>query len=212
MLTDKIKILYENSSEPIYDHSWIGSDPSKAFLLCISSAPWKMSRRKRSRRRKIQEEAIKWLGNRDLIDMRYPHRQLFPFKWQNYMLFCVISSLNQKYGITFKDVCNRWMSNIEGVYRYTRKPDQPIWIKNIEDFFYICGRSPNGTKVLWMFVRDFLQLPAFPIDRHIHRTLYGYGLPCDSWKMVKLCREVNIDPNELNRRLFPGRNPDWNLC
>jgi len=197
---DKIRSLYENL-ELTYDHSWVGSDPSKAFLICVASGPWKISRRKR-----VQEKAIEWLDNRDLIDTRYPRTQLFPFKWQNDMLFNLITSLNHKYCIKFEDLCNRWKTNIIGCCKYTGKP---MWMRNIEDFFHMCGKGPSGTKVLWMFVRDLLQLPAFPIDRHVRRKLDEEGLPCDSWKMIKLCQEAKINPNELNRRLFYSRNLDW---
>jgi len=199
-MLDKIIDLYKNS-ESTYDHTWVGSDPSKAFLICVASGPWKISRRKQ-----VQEEALRWLGNEDLCNKIYPRRQLFPFKWQNDMLFSLITSLNLKYGIKFEDLCNKWKTNIIEYCKYT---DKPIWMRNIEDFFHMCGKGPDGTKVLWMFVRDFLQLPAFPIDQHISKKLNEYVLPCNPWQMIRLCQKAIINPNELNRRLFSGRNPDW---
>lgn len=49
------------SSEPTYDHTWMGSEPNKAFLICLGAGPWKIERRK-----KVQTRAIQWLNNRDL--------------------------------------------------------------------------------------------------------------------------------------------------
>lgn len=185
---ETIKLLY---TEPTYDHKWVGSDPSKAFLACLGSGPWKLPRRK-----KVQEKAIKWLGNRDLLDIYYSeYERIFPFDWQMRMLskrvWCAF--LNQ----SFEDYCNTWMER-----------DHITTKGRIQGFFLSCG-SLKGTKVLWLFIRDFFQLPAFPIDRHIKRILLENNLPCDPWKMIELCQEAGIDPNKFNRSLFPGENPDY---
>lgn len=83
--------------------------------------------------------------------------------------------------------------------------------ESIEEFFSMCGKKVDGTKVLWLFVRDFLKLPAFPIDRWVKRNLQSLGLPLGSWTMIKICQDLEIDPNKINRLFFHGTNPDWNV-
>jgi len=76
--------------------------------------------------------------------------------------------------------------------------------KGISMLFSDCGVSPKGTKTLWLFVRDYLKLPAFPIDRWVQRNLKAIGLPTDSWKMVRLCEKAGVDCNRLARAFFQG--------
>jgi len=188
---EKIKKMY--SSEPTYDHTWVGSESNKAFLICIGAGPWKVERRK-----KVQTRAIQWLNNRDLGNiLPSQFENIYPLKWENDMLFNMITSLNKKQ-IEFKTLCDIWLE--KGKYS---------WTTPIVEFFNLCGANPKGTKVLWLFIRDYLKLPAFPIDRHVRRKLKEYKLPIDPIYIIGLCQKAGIDPNALNRSLFLGKNPDF---
>lgn len=179
--------------EPTYDSSWVGSNPSKAFLICLGAGPWKIERRK-----KVQERAIQWLDDRDLGSiLPRQFQNIYPLEWQNTMLLNMINSLN-RLQIQFSTLCNIWTEKSKN-----------SWITPIEEFFNLCGSNPNGTKVLWLFVRDYMKLPAFPIDRHVRRKLKEFKLPCDPLYIIDLCQKVGIDPNKLNRALFAGKNPDF---
>jgi len=80
----------------------------------------------------------------------------------------------------------------------------------LQDFFGATGADPErGSKVLWLFARDFLRLPAFPVDRWVGRALKDAGLPLDSFYMTKACLLAHVSPNKLSRALFGGVNPDW---
>ncbi len=180
--------------EPTYDSSWVGSNPSKAFLICLGAGPWKVERRK-----KVQEQAIRWLDDRDLGNILPSQFQnIYPLEWQNTMLLNMINSLNRVH-TSFSLQCDIWN---------TKRKDS--WIVPILEFFNMCGVNNKGTKVLWLFVRDFLKLPAFPIDRHVRRKLREYKLPYnDPLYIIDLCQKVGIDPNKLNRALFTGKNSDF---
>jgi hypothetical protein len=111
----------------------------------------------------------------------------------------MVRSLKSK-DITFLNQCSKWEKN--------RNNWNNNWKENINEFFDMCGTT-NGTKVLWLFVRDYLQFPAFPIDRWIKKFLKKYNLPQDSWYMINICLEAGINPSHLNRSLFYGKNPNF---
>lgn len=183
--------------ELTYDHTWVGSNPNRAFLICVGSGPWKIDRR-----RIVQEKALDWLDNKDLRDIKYKYLSdfnIYPLNWQNYMLYSMVRSLKSK-DITFLNQCSKWEKN--------RNNWNNNWKENINEFFDMCGTT-NGTKVLWLFVRDYLQFPAFPIDRWIKKFLKKYNLPQDSWYMINICLEAGINPSHLNRSLFYGKNPNF---
>lgn len=188
---ETIKLL--SKLEPTYDHTWVGSNPSRAFLICVGAGPWKVNRRQ-----VVQGKALEWLGDRDLGNIHYGHfdYNVYPFKWQNNMLFNMLISLRSRC-TKFTHICNEWKDN------------KNHWKEITKEFFNMCGTTENGTKVLWLFVRDYLQFPAFPIDRWIKRALETHKLPQNSWQMVDLCIEAGVDPNRLNRALFSGSNPDF---
>jgi endonuclease III len=96
---------------------------------------------------------------------------------------------------TFRDVYARWLDTlIHG--------ERSAWIPILKELFSMSGVPEKGTKVLWLFARDFLQVPAFPIDRHVKRILAQYALPADSWKMTLICEQAEINTNQLARAFF----------
>lgn len=189
---DILKKLDQINSK--YDGSWMGNNPSKAFLISLGAGPWK-----EKRRYNVQKFALDWFISKGASDLKYiefkDSEKVFPFGWQNKFLFNLIVSL-RKNDVTFDSLCNKWKSKSN-------------WEESLKELFTRCGTRPEGSKVLWMFARDFLDIPSFPVDRWVKRTLEANDLPLSSFEMVYLCRDAGIDPNNLNRKLFEGINPDW---
>jgi hypothetical protein len=177
-----------------YDGSWMGSNSSKAFLISLGAGPWK-----EKRRYNVQKFALDWFISKNVSDLKYiefrDSEKVFPFEWQNKFLFRLINSLHED-NITFDLLCDKWKS-------------ESYWEASLKELFSRCGTSSEGSKVLWMFARDFLNIPSFPIDRWVRRTLESNNLPLSPFEMVYLCQEKGINPNSLNRKLFEGVNPDW---
>jgi hypothetical protein len=192
---DKIRQL-STESKPTYDGSWLGRDPSKAFLICLGAGPWK-----EQRRYEVQKYAIDWYWKfrrySDLSEINlHEFTGIYPFDWQDNHLWSVVDYLQRTDPTTFSELCSRW-----------REPFS--YDEALQHLFQVACVRPKGTKVLWMFARDFLKIPAFPIDRWVARKLTEYGLPKDPWVMTEACLMAGVSPNELNRSFFPAKNPDW---
>ena len=129
--------------------------------------------------------AWKWLGSEQLHEKAY--EPIYPLAWQNEYLMRMMESLD---GVALTSYVIGWLGS--------------GWREVVEEFFGMCG-SARGSKVLWLFIRDHLGLPAFPIDRHMKRALKEFGLPVDSWRMTDICERAGVDTNRLARALFSGR-------
>lgn len=196
-LIKTVQQLNKSLPDPKYDGSWMSDEPNVAFLVSVGAGPWK-----EKRRYNVQKAAIDWFYGCGFKDMRdvssfthWEEEKVYPFKWQNDFLFNMGHSLKKSSDL-FEALCLEWKVSKD-------------WEKSLKDLFDRCGTKPDGAKVLWMFARDFLGIPSFPIDRWIDRTLVHYNLPRSSWYMTKLCIEAEVDPNILNRKIFGGTNPDW---
>jgi len=180
-----------------YDATWLGINPDYAFLICIGAGPWKVKRRF-----KVQKTAINWFIQQNKLDLANVSlenvRDVYPFQWQNDHLYNMIKSLQDK-GVTYKEILQRWKDEF----------DRKTWWTAHEELFAMCGVSKQGTKVLWLFIRDCLQLPAFPVDRWVCRNLQKHGLPPKAWYMTQACILADVNPNEFNRALFSGINPNF---
>ena len=73
----------------------------------------------------------------------------------------------------------------------------------------MCEHPNKGTKVLWLFTRDYLNLPGSPIDRHVEDFLKKLDLPTDPWYIMDLCNSVGIDPSALNRSIFSEKSTNF---
>lgn len=158
-------------------------------MVCVGAGPWK-----EKQRAEVQQSGINWLNGKDLSEIKRVNK-VYPFEWQNNMVKSMVKSLKQEEE-TFVQICRFW------------KKDKNIKT-SIINFFDMCGVSENGTKVLWLFIRDHLNLPAFPIDRWVARNLDKKGLPKNSWEMVDLCEQANVNPNVLSRYFFQSTNPTF---
>ena len=170
---------------------WLPSDPNQAFVCCIGAGPWKYGRR-----RTIQLKALTQLGQR-CISQLSGDEQWFPLGWQNRMLSSLTVTLK-----TLQTSMFHFGAALQGM--------EPV--KARTTFYDACG-SPEGTKVLSLFLRDFVGVPCFPIDRHVRRELLLLCLPTKEVDLLAAFTDVGVDPIPAARMLgtskLDGGNPDW---
>lgn len=191
MLYSQTLIDLYNSLDNIELFDWLdGLSYSQAFVVSIGAGPWKIKRRE-----KIQGEALKWLDNRDLFDVKETVN-CFPLDWQNKMTQNLISSLQKSYQWHMEKFCSTLRLQD---HNYARKT-----------FYNACGS--NGTKVLSLFCRDALKIDSFPIDRHVRRILQENNLPIKEEKMISICKASGLDPRKVATALakINVENPSWN--
>jgi len=161
----------------IDDGTWLDHlNPSQAFLTCIGAGPWKVMRRNL-----IQKQAVDALGNKDLCEINDINIFSFPLQWQNQKVAALIDHLNH----TSSTMC--WFVKT---------------LKNIPHptgILYSVTKTKGRAKVLDLFVRDYLKLPSFPIDRHVERVLKENGFPVNEKYMIDLCKQAELDPSHVAR-------------
>lgn len=190
-----LEFYIENS--PVQPFNWLqGRSFSEAFVICIGAGPWKFGRRK-----KIQGEALEKLGGRDISQLPKTEAcKFYPLDWQNKFLYnsvCFINNYNISFEIFCKDLYNK-----ENVFFA------------LNSIYSLAGAKGNP-KVLSLFCRDGLQLPSFPIDRHVKRKLTELKLPTEEFDMISLCNSVGINPRDAAvafvRAASDMDNPDWSI-
>jgi hypothetical protein len=192
----------EELPPPDYDASWMGEEANCAMLISLGAGPWKVKRRF-----DVQRAAVEWFLKQHVSDLSQLQPDaasaVYPLLWQNNHLQWLIASLRAN-----KRSFDTWCSTaiFEGL-DYEHRPG--VWETYLDELFEMCGVKEQGTKVLWMFARDFLGYPAFPIDRHVRRHLQARGLPTDPWYISRACLAGGVPAGELNRAMFSGVNPDW---
>ena len=60
----------------------------------------------------------------------------------------------------------------------------------------------QSNKIIDCYLRDFVRVDAFPVDRRVERTLEAFGLVADGLAMVALCRRNKIDPRVMARAVY----------
>lgn len=201
-ITKFLNLIPNNTSDKELEDHWLDDlTYSQALVVCIGAGPWK-----EKRRQQVQQNALNILGNRDItqIDIdKIIKKQWYPFDWQNNMLMHFIVTF-QNIQIIFDDWCNL-------IKRYSE--NSPIAIKTFWrlEFQKRIGYEKKLPKVLSLFIRDKLQFPSFPLDRHAKRILDDYGIPYNETLVIKLCLRNGIDPSKLNRYIFHQKssNSDW---
>lgn len=144
---------------------------TQAFVVCVGAGPWRITRR-----RKIQTEALEQVGDMDLSDC--DSVPSYPLVWQNSMVQHLHDYL--KVRTTMTAFC--------------------AGLQDPRDLYAAAG-CPKGTKVLSLFARDYLELPAFPIDRHVRRLLQAHQLPCREDVLIALCRYLGFHPSDVAQLL-----------
>jgi hypothetical protein len=117
------------------------------------------------------------LGNNDLSMMIFTP-DIFPLAWQYKLLSKICDGLR---GGSFEVYC---------------------LTADAMDIYNLCG---TRTKVISLFIRDKMNMPAFPIDRHVKRWLVENNLPTNEIEMLRYCFNNDVDPNKLNRWIVRQR-------
>ena len=157
--------------------------PSVAIVQCVGSGPWRYPRRAA-----VQAHALAMLGSKDLNRVGIGELDpvtMFPLDWQRQML--------DDAGRTLRALCRRF-DTLGRHDRCTRE--------FLESLF---NYSPLP-KVLCMYVRDYLHLEAFPIDRHVRDWLKANKLPVNEHKILELCASAGVCPRALNRGIFGSKS------
>jgi len=155
--------------------------PDFYFVLTLSWGPWR-----EGRQLKVWLKVYVIFKEKYHGDLRLVGEDLgFPFAWQNQKV-CLMGKFLRDKGMSFTDFLN----SLQG--------KNGLEIKG--EFERILGAGNN--KTLSCFIRDYLQLNVFPIDRRIARMLGYLGLPKDEHKVVELCESTGVNPKELDRMLF----------
>lgn len=190
-----LNLIPPNTPEEQLEDPWLDDlNFSQAFVVCVGAGPWQ-----RPRREQVQERALKRLKDRDLLHITIWDAlsgPWYPLDWQNKMLDKMVRLL-QLNDIFFKEYCEWLINTADGQYSRARFTS---------DMGY--KKLP---KVLSLFVRDKLKLPAFPLDRHVKRVLDDFEIPHDEEFVVQLCKKASVNPSQLNRWIFGQKssNPDW---
>lgn len=164
------------------------------FVRCICLGPWKAKRRDG-----IRQEALEMLSAYDFDLSHTDFDGVFPLEWQLQFLNN-LSDYLLDHEATFTQYCRSLSRRYSDAETITHQ-DQIL----LEGYFRIVqgNSSSKGTpKVLWLFLRDFLSIPAFPIDRHIKQFLKKHHLPNDPWEMRRLCIAVGVDASSFNRGII----------
>lgn len=155
-------------------NDWLPKDPTAAFIVCVAQGPWKWERRD-----KITKAALKETKGKDMSQIAVVSE--FPFDWQKGL----VSKLNA-YLVKNKKTMPVLMAEIKAL----AKTDSG---RARQTFYDACG-APQGPKVLSLFLRDWLRIATFPIDRWVGRALKSAKLPQHEAALVALCEDRGYDP------------------
>jgi len=173
---------------PVANSGWISNmRPSQAILCCIGSGPWRIERRTL-----IEKGALDILGKNDLVEKSIELDAYFPLEWQKYLVQdIVLYTVSTKY------------HKFDTLVQYQPSRDALRDLENAlnKDLY-------NFPKVICMFVRDYLELPIVPRDRHVNAKLKEYGIPQNTRLVTEsLIRIVNtMSVNSYARALFEEKS------
>lgn len=180
--------------EPVQNNGWLlGMRPSQALLCCIGSGPWKINRRTT-----IQQGALALLGASDLIDKRNELSEFFPLDWQKRLVL---------------DIGRYFHLSARCQFDATQSKRPTDTIVALEAA--LGSTMYNFPKVMCMFVRDYLELPIIPRDRHVNEKLKAFGLPLNTQEATEALAHV-VGPDRVNdyaRGIFSAKseNPKHTL-
>lgn len=180
--------------------------PSVAMLLCVCSGPWKIERRQ-----KVQENAIRVLGKRDLIELRLSDiHEMVPLEWQRNMLRA-ITRYEVPVDTMFakpKSCPEAALINVISIFLIYKQQEQKN-VANINLQKTLPKVFHKLPKVMKMFVRDFLMQDCIPIDRHVRRWLKDHNLPTRHAKLLLMFKSEGLHARYYARALFhnKAKNP-----
>ena len=157
--------------------------PDYYFLLTLSWGPWR-----EGRQLKVWLKVYATFKDKCHGDLRLVNESTdlgFPLAWQKERVYKMASFLRDK-GMNFSE----FLKSLEG--------KSGLEVKG--EFERILGAGNN--KTISCFIRDYLSLNVFPIDRRVARMLAYLGLPKNEEKIVELCEATGVNAKELDRMLF----------
>ena len=185
--------------KPVHDRkvTWLTEHrPSVAFAICIGAGPWRIGRR-----RKVQQSFIDALGINDLSSTKALKKlvKASQLDWQEVWF--------RKIHRNLKPISNRMIDrglNLGYFDNMFENPDEDFLVQErferlIEMPVY---RAP---KVVQLFVRDYLFIPCFPVDRHVRLWLKERKLPTISRKVVGLFEQLGKNPSGYSRAIFNAK-------
>lgn len=180
--------------KPVENSGWLSEmRPSQALLCCIGSGPWKLPRREL-----IQKQALQILGNQDLIEKRNELAAFFPLAWQKDLVTMIGRYFHLVARASFDTTAVKANGDVLEMLSGSVN-------KGLYDF----------PKVLCMYVRDYLEFPICPRDRHVNKILKEYGIPQNTAVITEaMCRIIGPDSvNEYSRGIFESKstNPKHEL-
>ena len=186
---------------------------SQAFVVCVGAGPWKEKRRKKV--------ALDKLKNNDLCEFHKTKIIWFPFDWQNNLIENA-AELCYHMKTSFEQYCSKMRDQLNKLEYYLLCINPDIDSNDLKEylelssllkttFYHDFGYGDEGIKVLSLFLRDKINIYAFPIDRHIKRNLEQHGLPYDEGFIIYICGIYGVDPSQLNRYIFNSNssNPQY---
>ena len=184
-----------NAYEPLKQHSllrgWLPDDFDQSFVICVGAGPWTINRRF-----EVQRQALEWLAGNDGSLAAVGERQLsiscYPLQWQNTLVENMARYLHEG-GWTM----TTFGLALRGLASYDR------WAEAL-DLLHFAANHGRRTKVVSLYARDFLLIPAFPVDRHVRRILQANDLPTREGELVSLCMRHQLNPCSISRAFFYG--------
>jgi len=184
----KLEKLYRERIQHGEWKDWLPVDFDYGFVCCIGAGPWTLKRRY-----DVQEAAMNWYRSNEPMEF-IGERQLqvscYPLQWQNSMLERMCRYLYD----------GGWTMESFG-YALIGLAEKEMW----SDALHVLHHAANNgrrTKVVSLYARDFLKIPAFPIDRHVKRVLVANGLPTKEDVLISECLDYGLDPCRVARSLF----------
>lgn len=144
----------------------------------------------------MQARALERLGSNDLTNLRVTS-SLFPLTWQLTMTRQMIRYCKAR-GIGFDELISR---------RGSRNRKESA--QHVHAGILPAHKDPTKTprvKVIGMFVRDYLKLECFPVDRHVRRWLMDNNLPTREADVVELFREIKESSRAYARAVFTAKS------
>ena len=157
--------------------------PDYYYLLNVCYGPWVEERQKRVWTKAYTRFKQAYSG--DLRSVPNTEKLTLPFPWQVEHIHKLAKFLIAK-GNSFQE----FLDSLKG----------RTGLQVRDEFGRIL--STKSTKVVSTFIRDYLNLPVFPIDSRVDRMLSYLGLPRDEDMMVSLCQGNQVNAKELNRMLY----------
>lgn len=181
--------------DPVANSGWISSmRPSQAVLCCIGSGPWRIERRTL-----IEKGALDILGKTDLTEKSIELEAYFPLAWQKYLVQdLVLYALSTKY------------------HKFDNLIQEQSQQSAVQDLEKALSKDMYSfPKVMCMFIRDYLELPIVPRDRHVNSKLQKYGIPLDTCLVTESFSRIvgSACVNAYARALFEenSSNPQFLL-